>query len=1053
MADVKRTCCGGGNACSDGGRIDRRSFLEVLSIGGTALGAAVAAGLPAVAGPFEAKDFEKLIPADKKLSPEWIKSLYARGRRTVYRGAELEKIGMPIGGLCAGQLYLGGDGRLWHWDIFNQPMPTGDDHYAHPPKPISPVEQTFSILVGDGKAAVARPLDRSGFRDVTFCGEYPIGYVEYRDPDVPVAISLEAFSPFVPLDPLNSSYPATVMQFTVRNTSEKPVNCQIGGTLQNAVCLHRHPDAGGRRTSAVRRTTEATILEFGASTEPKSEASTPANHRDPFVFADFEGESFAPWKVDGDAFGAGPRKGPTTPEQHLSNFQGKSLANSWTGSDAPHGKLTSPDFKIERPFINFLIGGGNHPGETCIDLVLGDKVVRTATGKNSDAMEWAHWNVKELAGKTARIEIVDRHSGGWGHIEIDQIEFADEPRASDGPVEKEADFGTMALALVGVRDGDLTSARLGGAASLAEQFALLGKEQPVEAKSPLGEKMLGMLSRPLSLAPGGEAKVTFIVAWHFPNLRMDRLPGGRFYATRFKSAGEVAAHVAKNLPTLAAQTRLWHDTWYDSTLPYWFLDRTFLNISILATSTCHWFTDGRFYGWEGVNCCPGTCTHVWHYAQALARLFPSLERDTRERVDFGLAYHPDTGAMGFRAEFDAGVAVDGQSGTILRAFREHQMSTDGAFLNRIWPRVKKAAEFLIAQDPNRDGILDGPQMNTLDAAWFGQIAWLSSLYVAALKAAEQMAREMGDAVFAATAAKLAEAGGQNIDRQLFNGEYFVQTPDRAHEHSVGSFDGCEIDQVFGQSWACQVGLGRVLPQGHTRAALRSLWRYNFTPDVGPWRAANKPGRWYAMAGEGGLIMCTWPRGDKARVQQGFDFYFNECMTGFEYQVAGHMIWEGLVEEGLAVTRMIHDRYHAARRNPWNEVECGDHYARAMASYGVFLAACGYEYHGPRGYLAFAPRISPENFRAAFTVAQGWGIFEQKRLPGEQQELIAVKWGKLRLRSLAFALPPELKPQRIKVTAAGKEIAAAHSLDDLRLRVELPADVLLSAGETLDVSIA
>ena len=102
------------------------------------------------------------------------------------------------------------------------------------------------------------------------------------------------------------------------------------------------------------------------------------------------------------------------------------------------------------------------------------------------------------------------------------------------------------------------------------------------------------------------------------------------------------------------------------------------------------------------------------------------------------------------------------------------------------------------------------------------------------------------------------------------------------------------------------------------------------------------------------------------------------MNGFEYQVAGHMIWEGMVQEGLAVTRAVHDRYHASRRNPWNEVECGDHYARSMASYGVFLAACGYEYHGPKGRLGFAPRLTPDKFKAAFTTAEGWGTFTQQR---------------------------------------------------------------------------
>ena len=146
------------------------------------------------------------------------------------------------------------------------------------------------------------------------------------------------------------------------------------------------------------------------------------------------------------------------------------------------------------------------------------------------------------------------------------------------------------------------------------------------------------------------------------------------------------------LTHLAAQTRLWRDTWYDSTLPHWFLDRTFANASIPATSTCYRFADGRSYAWEGVSCCAGTCTHVWHYAQALARLFPELERITRERVDLGIAFHPESGVMGFRAEFDRNLAVDGQSGTLLRIYREHQMSGDDGFLKRNWPRIRKAFE-------------------------------------------------------------------------------------------------------------------------------------------------------------------------------------------------------------------------------------------------------------------------------------------------------------------------------------------------------------------------
>ncbi len=1008
---------------------------------------AMALNLPAMAGPFESAEFEKLIPADKKLLPEWVKSLYARGDRIVYRGAELDKIGMPVGGICAGQVYLGGDGRLWRWDIFNQHLGTGDGGYAHPPQAASPLAQGFAIQFKAGEKLVTKTLDKSGFPDTTFRGEYPIGYVEYRDAESPVAVLLEAFSPFIPLNAEDSALPAIVLQFTVKNTSQQRVECRLGGYLQNAVGLASNA-MDGMRMNYPHQNAAATIVEFSSAMPEKLPEG-----KEPTVFADFEGESFGKWKVEGEAFGKGPRPGPTTPEQHLSGFQGKSLANSWTGSDAPRGKLTSPEFKIERPYINFLIGGGDHRAETCINLLVDDKVVRTQTGKNTDAMQWAGWNVKEFAGKTAHFEIVDNYSGGWGHIEIDQIEFDDRPHPSTVAMNQLPDYGTMALALLQPAKDDASIAEIDPSQLPAQLFPATPPDAKQPGAKPFDQKLAGGMSRSMTLEPGAEAKATFLITWHFPNLTMPRLPGGRHYAKRFHSAVDVVRYLAEHFDLLAQQTRLWHDTWLDSTLPYWFLDRTLINVSTLATSTCYWFADGRFYAWEGVGCCDGTCTHVWHYAQAVSRLFPSLERDTRERVDFGLAFHPNDGGMGFRAEFDNSVAVDGQAGTILRAYREHQMSANSDFLQRIWPRVKQAIEYLIRQDADRDGILDGAQMNTLDAPWFGKISWLSSMYVAALLAGEAMAREMGDHAFAATARKIADAGQKNIDAQLFNGEYYIQTPDKDHAKSVGSYNGCEIDQALGQSWLFQVGLGRALPKEHTLAALKSLWRYNFTPDVGPWRNANKPGRWYAMAGEGGLIMCTWPQGSGSRVQQNFDYYFNECMTGFEYQVAGHMIWEGMVEEGLAITRAIHDRYHAARRNPWNEVECGDHYARAMASYGVFLAACGYEYHGPRGHLAFAPRLTPEKFRAPFTTAEGWGTFEQHQKDGGQQATISVKWGELRVRTLTLTLAPGAKAARVTATVAGKNLPLKVAIALDKATITFDADLRITADQSLQVAIA
>jgi non-lysosomal glucosylceramidase len=1043
--------CSGPHCC---GPSSRREFLQVVTFGAAA--SLSGDGGLAMAGPFDPSDFTQSIPADKKLRPEWVESLFARGGPTVHRGTALAQIGMPIGGICAGQLYLGGDGKLWHWDIFNRVERTNDAHYAHPLRPESPLEAGFAIRIKQTGHTEVRTLDRSGFSEVGFRGEYPLGFVTYLEPGCPVRVDLEAFSPFIPLSTLESSLPATVLIYRVTNTSGEPVDVEIGGWLENAVCLDTGRRGEGFRRNRVVRDRDALSIESWAEPAP---ADPHATVRPPIVLADFEGDSYGRWMVEGDAFGKRPSQGPRTIQQ-LRGFQGKGLVNSWTGTDALQGRLLSAEFTIERAYLNFLIGGGNHPGKACINLVIDSQVVLTATGKNSDAMEWTSWDVRHLAGTKARLEIVDASSAGWGHIDIDQIELADRPRAEEVPLALRHDHGTMGFTLLRPGAGDRASASI----STGEYSESVFGAEPADRRA-FGTKLVGGLVRPMRLAPGAEASATFLIAWHFPNLSLPgtRLPArvGRHYAARFGSARDVAAYIAANFERLDRQTRLWHSTWYDSTLPRWFLDRTFANTSILATSTCHRFASGRFYAWEGVGCCAGTCTHVWHYAQAVARLFPDLERSLREEVDYreGVGFDSRTGSISHRGEEPVGPAVDGQAGCILRAYREHQMSADAAFLARLWPKVKKSLQWLIQHDANADGLLEGPQHNTLDAQWYGEVPWLSSLYLAALAAGGAMAHEMNDSEFADQCRLLRDRGAKSIVGELWNGElgYFIQRPDKAHSRAVGSYDGCEIDQVFGQHWAWAVALGRVLSEPHVKRALRSLWTYNFAPDVGPYRALNKPGRWFAMPGEAGLLMVTFPRGNRPGIDDpagGWSsMYFNECMNGFEYQVAGHMIWEGMVLEGLAITRAVHDRYAASRRNPWNEVECGDHYARSMASYGVYLAACGFEYHGPNGHLGFVPRLGPDDFRAAFTSAAGWGTLAQTRADKSHHASIALRWGNLRLKSIRLGIKPGFEPVAARLRLGDRVwnvlIARNRDLVDFML----PEEVVLAAGQKLEIEIS
>lgn len=592
--------------------------------------------------------------------------------------------------------------------------------------------------------------------------------------------------------------------------------------------------------------------------------------------------------------------------------------------------------------------------------------------------------------------------------------------------------------------------------------AFFSAEQADPASGKPSGKLTGSITAPLQpLEAGASAQFSYALSWHF-NQPLQKLTkklkdtqGGYYYGKRFADAAEVGAYIAGNFTRLWEATQRWQQTYYDSTLPHWLLERALLNIGTLSTANTYRFASGRFWGWEGVNACEGTCTHVWQYAQAMGRIFPTLERDTRQRTDLNAAMQEDGGII-FRAEYETRPAIDGQAGTILRIYREHQMCADDAFLRQNWEQIKKAVRFMLAQDKNGDGMTDTPMENTLDAVWEGEIAWIVGLCIAAAKAAWMMAEEMKDKTFAATCRTYVERGSRNMAEQLFNGEYFIHKPDKVQgRKKLGSYNTCHIDQVYGQSWAFQVGLGRLWDKEKTIAALRALWKYNFAPDVGPYIKTHTGGRPYAVEGEGGMVMNTNPHnepkpyGEDVTWQLG---YFHECMSGFEHQVASHMMAEGMTDEALVLTRAIHDRYHAAKRNPYNEIECSDHYARAMASYGTFITACGFEYHGPKGYIRMAPQWQQHNFKAPFTAAEGWGSYTQRSGAGGQQHAFEVKYGSLRLKTISLALYSSAAG-KAAVTLNGKPLKAGLRKTEQGVNVELAAPVKIGTGETLHISIS
>lgn len=677
----------------------------------------------------------------------------------------------------------------------------------------------------------------------------------------------------------------------------------------------------------------------------------------------------------------------------------------------------------------------------------------TTSPMKVSVLGWMENGVNKLTGLEKTGKRINKASADSASVSIfSSFEPAEEK------LKEALDYGTMCFSLQGT--SGLVQCR-------TEPWPVKEKhfegQALTEANAEAPEKLVAGIRLSQDLAPGKSLKADYSVSWHFNNANpklkkiVKDAEEGFHYAKRFKDAAAVSNYLNSNFKKLTTQTELWSETWNNSTLPHWFLERTFLNIGTLATANTYRFADGRFWSWEGVGACAGTCTHVWQYAHSVARIFPELERDLRQRVDLGVGFKEDSGAIIFRAENESRPAIDGQAGTVLRFYREHQMSKDAAFLNHNWPKIKKAVQFMLDQDKNGDGMTDTPMENTLDAVWEGEIAWIVGLCIAAASAAQQMAEEVGDRSFAAVCEKYVRDGSRNMEKELFNGEYFIHRPDaKEGRKKLGSYNTCHIDQVYGQSWAFQVGLPRVIGKEKTVAALKALWKYNFTMDVGPYIKTHTGGRPYALAGEGGMVMNTNPHnepkpfGEDVTWQLG---YFHECMSGFEHQVAAHLMAEGMVEESLILTRVIQDRYHASKRNPFNEIECSDHYARAMASYGTFISACGFEYHGPKGYIRFAPKWNKADFKAPFTSAAGWGTYSQKKTGQKQVHRLELKYGELKLEKITLEKVDEAAVKSLSAMIGSQHIPVTFKQEGNAIFIASARSMTIKENEFLTLSIS
>ncbi len=548
---------------------------------------------------------------------------------------------------------------------------------------------------------------------------------------------------------------------------------------------------------------------------------------------------------------------------------------------------------------------------------------------------------------------------------------------------------------------------------------------------------VGSLAITHRIEPGHSQAFEFILAWHFPNrprawqgnINLDNTNADQVvrnhYAARFADAWAVARHLTGNLSDLERQTRAFHAALFGSGLPPQVIDAATANLVVLRSTTCLRLEGGTFAAWEGSfdhsGSCEGTCTHVWNYAQAAAFLFPELERSAR-RTEFVHETRPD-GRMNFRANsvfgnaaWDFHPAVDGQLGAVVRLHREWRFSGDDGLLRECWPGVRRAVDYAFtAWDSDGDGVLDSQQHNTYDIEFYGPNSLANSMFFAALLAAASMAAHLGDHGTATRYGDAAARGARRMDALLFNGEYYEQRLDDVNERRYQYGTGCLSDQVFGQLLAHLAGVGYVLPAEHVRSAVTAVYRHNFRPDLSGHHSVQ---RTYACDGESGLLLCSWPRGGRPRIPF---VYCDEVWTGIEYQVATHLVYEGRVDEALRIVEAVRDRHDGYRRNPWNEVECGNHYARSLASWGLVVALAGADYDAPGAVLTFRPRLPVDDARYPFTTGTGWGELRitpdgaELRLLGGVLDVGEVRVHHPRLGQLA-AGPLRLSPDTVHTFA-------------------------------------
>ena len=531
----------------------------------------------------------------------------------------------------------------------------------------------------------------------------------------------------------------------------------------------------------------------------------------------------------------------------------------------------------------------------------------------------------------------------------------------------------------------------------------------------------GALASSVTLKPGQKIEVRFTLGWFFPhhiNRRGEEL--GHSYANWFNNAAEVNQFLLKNYDAHRNGTEAFARTLADTSLgaPLAFVWSSQLGTLVKNT---WWIKDGRYSIWEGLGCCGQSTTDVdFDGSGSIVALFPELKLGQMKDI---IRFQNEAGQVphNYSDSFDridrGGYGrVDMNPQFVMMVCRDYLWTGDKDYLKALWPGVVKAMDYTGSLDTNGDGLPDqNCGFQTYDQwSMSGAPSYIASLWIGALRAGIRLAHDTGNAAEEQRWKALLDKASASFDRVLFNGEYYSLWVDAERRDEM-----CMSDQVAGEWFSHLMGLPTTISENNLARAVDSIWENNFSPETG-------------------LHNATAPRGGRD-IPLANNHQAGGVWSGIEFAFASFLMDHGRFANGAQLVEAVYRRYLRAGM-PWNHVECGSHYTRAMSSWATLLAATGFKPDLPAQSLAITPSV-PGDFHAPWVMASGFGRLSRKR------NLLTIDCHSGALGFKTLQVIAKAKPV---VRLAGHAVPAKATQGGGLVTLELAQPLTIQAGQSCTV---